>query len=257
MEEPRSEPPASIPVRDQASPVSGLVGADDGASLAALPPSRKSSFRSKIREPITAENFREQVNETMALAEALSRVKSKRRAPNGYFSPAVDKFAAGTDIVKDDASSTSSSTTDLGHIARHFMTSDVKEMANATDGIRDSIATFDEDEVTLATATQVRARDLTLRDQIATSSPPASDDSFEDVFVLTDSQENSDEDDEEDNRRRSMVVEPRSDGTCEHKEGNGWSASSDVFEDDSDRSSSGDSNSSFQTVDMTPPTEPE
>ncbi|KAF3017187.1 hypothetical protein E8E14_012237 [Neopestalotiopsis sp. 37M] len=243
MTEPGPQPPAFIPVLDHAGRSSGTITADDGASLVALPPSRESSFRSKTREPITTENFRAQVDEAIALSDALSRVKSRRR-PNAYFSPAVDAFPVRNEGALDDASSTSSSTTNLDHVGRHFMTSGVEDNAETTDGIRDSIATFDEDEeVIIETATQVKARDLTSQRQH--TSPPSSASSLEDVFAIADSHDNSDDEGDEGSTNGTIVD-------------SGPSASSDVIEDDSDESSSGSSNASFKTVDVdTPPTEPE
>ncbi|KAI4594584.1 hypothetical protein KJ359_007672 [Pestalotiopsis sp. 9143b] len=214
MGQPQLQPPAFVPfTQSQAEPLSRSpttpwFSRPDGEneSLSSVPvpplPSRENSFRSRPRELITSENFRAQVNEAVALNDALSEIKSRRRARNAHFAPSAASAADDADdaaAVSDDDASTATSA-DLDHVGRHFQpTGEAKDAEEprssvSSDGIRNSISTFDEGDDVVATATQVRARNLTLsRFRRIQTSP------FEDVFSIEDSDSDldSDQDDEE------------------------------------------------------------
>ncbi|KAK6204098.1 hypothetical protein LQW54_008452 [Pestalotiopsis sp. IQ-011] len=212
MGQPQLQPPAFVPfTQSQAEPLSRSpttpwFSRPDGEneSLSSVPvpplPSRENSFRSRPREPITSENFRAQVNEAVALNDALSEIKSRRRARITHFAPSAASAAEGADdpeAVSDDDASTATSA-DLDHVGRHFQptgeSKDAEEPRSSvsSDGIRNSISTFDEGDDVVATATQVRARNLTSSQFRRVQASP-----LEDVFSIEDSDLDSDQDDEE------------------------------------------------------------
>lgn len=282
MGQPQRQPPPFVSsTKSQAelssrSPTTPWFSRPDGEneSLSSVPvpplPSRENSFRPKPREPITSENFRAQVNEAVALNDALSEIKSRRRARNTHFAPAAASAADSDDdaaAVSDDDASTATSA-DLDHVGRHFQptgeSKDIEEPRSSvsSDGIRNSISTFDEGEDVVATATQVRARNLTLsRFRRVQTSP------LEDVFSIEDSDLDSDQDDEEEEDETkgfSTIALTDSNSIYQQTVDSPVGASSDAVAEnmggahDSVEKLSPRSSVSMETVGLsTPPTDPE